>query len=66
MTSGSLLREAIKAEQIAKMVILAPSFWKLFKFVEYANFDVASDSFQTFKVHFFPCCCYIYSCFCFL
>jgi len=49
MTVGGLLRESIKSETILKIVFASPSFWKIFKFVEYANFDVASDSFQSFK-----------------
>jgi hypothetical protein len=53
MTVGAILREAIKSELVVRLVLNSPTFWKLFKFVETANFDVASDSFQSFKVSLF-------------
>jgi len=49
ITTGSILRETLRSEIIAKIILQSQSFWKFFKYAEYANFDVASDSFQTFK-----------------
>lgn len=49
LNCGSILRDCIRQESIAKMVLEGPEFNKLFSYVEVANFEVASDAFTTFK-----------------
>jgi len=49
LTCGAILRECIKHEPLAKIIILSDRFWDFFKYVEVPNFDVASDAFATFK-----------------
>ncbi|XP_071730728.1 uncharacterized protein [Rutidosis leptorrhynchoides] len=46
---GNMLRECIKFPTLAKYILESPSFELFFKYVELANFDVASDAFSTFK-----------------
>jgi len=49
VTSGSMLRECIKHESLSKYLMYSNNFWDFFKYVEMANFDIASDAFATFK-----------------
>ncbi|KYQ96799.1 Mo25-like family protein [Tieghemostelium lacteum] len=49
LNCGTMLRECIKHENLAKALIYSPNFWEFFEFVEVSNFDVASDTFATFK-----------------
>ncbi|EGC39754.1 hypothetical protein DICPUDRAFT_93519 [Dictyostelium purpureum] len=49
LNCGTMLRECIKHESLAKSLIYSPNFWEFFEFVEVSNFDVASDTFATFK-----------------
>nr|GEU37530.1 hypothetical protein [Tanacetum cinerariifolium] len=49
LNSGNMLRECIKFPTLAKYILDSPSFELFFKYVELANFDVASDAFSTFK-----------------
>jgi len=49
LNCGNILREAIKHEPLAKILLQSDSFWEFFKYVELSNFDVASDAFATFK-----------------
>lgn len=49
LNCGSILRDCIRLESIAKMVLEGPEFNKFFTYVEVANFEVASDAFTTFK-----------------
>ncbi|KAN0000677.1 hypothetical protein ACTFIZ_001119 [Dictyostelium cf. discoideum] len=49
LNCGTMLRECIKHESLAKILIYSPNFWEFFEFVEVSNFDVASDTFATFK-----------------
>ncbi len=50
LTCGGMLRECIKHETLAKVILYSPRFWDFFKYVEVANFDIASDAFSSFKV----------------
>lgn len=45
-----ILRECIRYEPLAKIVLNSEEFFNLFKYVELSTFDVASDAFSTFKV----------------
>jgi len=49
LTCGAILRECIKHEPLAKIIITSERFWDFFQYVEVQNFDVASDAFSTFK-----------------
>jgi calcium binding protein 39 len=49
LTCGSMLRECCRHESLTKLVLYSPSLWKYFKYVEVANFDMASDAFATLK-----------------
>jgi calcium binding protein 39 len=44
-----ILREAIRHERLAKIILESPQFWDFFGYVELSTFDVASDAFATFK-----------------
>jgi calcium binding protein 39 len=50
LNCGTVLREAFKHEQLAKIVLYSPVFWAFFDYVETGVFDVAGDAFSTFKV----------------
>ena len=45
-----MLRECIRYEELAKIVLLSPKFYLFFDYVELSAFDIASDAFSTFKV----------------
>ncbi|KAE8714662.1 calcium-binding protein 39-like isoform 2 [Hibiscus syriacus] len=47
---GNMLRECIKFPTLAQYMLNSASFVLFFKYVELPTFDVASDSFSTFKV----------------
>ncbi|KAK9767908.1 Hym1p [Basidiobolus ranarum] len=49
LNCGMILRECIKYEPLAKILLLSPHFFKFFEYVEIGTFDVASDAFATFK-----------------
>jgi len=49
LTCGSMLRECIKHEPIAKILLYSDNLWEFFKYVEMPNFEIASDGFATFK-----------------
>mmetsp|Transcript_11667 Transcript_11667/g.21002 ORF Transcript_11667/g.21002 Transcript_11667/m.21002 type:complete len:354 (-) Transcript_11667:131-1192(-) len=46
---GSMLRDCIRAEELADAVLNSSLFERLFGYVELENFEVASDAFQTLK-----------------
>ncbi|GMR30481.1 hypothetical protein PMAYCL1PPCAC_00676, partial [Pristionchus mayeri] len=48
-TCGSMLRESIRNDHLAKLVMYDKSFYQFFDYVEMSSFDVASDAFSTFK-----------------
>ncbi|EGG23181.1 Mo25-like family protein [Cavenderia fasciculata] len=49
LNCGTMLRECIKHENLAKELLHSQNFWEFFNYVEVSNFDVASDTFATFK-----------------
>mmetsp|Transcript_11561 Transcript_11561/g.34696 ORF Transcript_11561/g.34696 Transcript_11561/m.34696 type:complete len:336 (+) Transcript_11561:410-1417(+) len=49
LNCGSILRDCIRHEKIAGLVLEGSEFQKFFDYVEVANFEVASDAFTTFK-----------------
>lgn len=46
---GAMLRECIKREALAKIILHKDSFYKFFEYVQLSTFDIASDAFSTFK-----------------
>ncbi|RCN35900.1 mo25-like protein [Ancylostoma caninum] len=50
VTCGHMLRECIRHDQLAKILLQHESFYKFFTYVELSAFDIASDAFATFKV----------------
>jgi hypothetical protein len=44
-----MLRECIRHEALAKIILYSRTFFNFFNYVELATFDVASDAFGTFK-----------------
>lgn len=49
LNCGSILRECIKHENLAQLILHSDDVYKFFEFVEVSNFDTASDAFATFK-----------------
>ncbi|OLL23619.1 Calcium-binding protein 39 [Neolecta irregularis DAH-3] len=49
LNCGYCLRECIRHEPLANIVLQSPDFWKIFNYVENSNFDIASDAFSTLK-----------------
>lgn len=45
-----MLRECIRFEALAKIVLYSPDFFRFFHYVEGSAFDIASDAFSSFKV----------------
>ncbi|KAF8454467.1 Mo25-like protein [Kalaharituber pfeilii] len=46
---GTMLRDSIKYEVLANLVLNDPGFWRFFDYVQGGSFDVSSDAFSTFK-----------------
>ncbi|XP_048458776.1 calcium-binding protein 39-like [Rhincodon typus] len=46
---GIMLRECIRHEPLAKIILYSEHFRDFFKYVEMSTFDIASDAFATFK-----------------
>jgi calcium binding protein 39 len=49
LNCGMMLRECIKHEALAKMILQSEDFFRFFDYVEVSTFDVASDTFTVFK-----------------
>ena len=49
LNCGMMLRECIKHEALAKMILQTEDFFRFFEYVEVSTFDVASDTFTVFK-----------------
>jgi len=49
LTCGTMLRESIRYEPLAKIILHSDHFYDFFKYVEVSTFDIASDAFATFK-----------------
>ena len=50
LNCGSMLRECIRYELLARNILFDEIFYKFFEYVEMSTFDIASDAFTTFKV----------------
>lgn len=49
LNSGLMLRECIRHEPLAKLILKSENFYKFFTYVEMSTFDLASDAFSSFK-----------------
>jgi calcium binding protein 39 len=49
LNCGLILRECIRNEPLAKVMLNSHKFYQFFDFVEMSTFDIASDAFATFK-----------------
>lgn len=49
LSCGSMLRECIRFETLAKTILYDNMFYELFKYVDQNNFEIASDAFLTFR-----------------
>uniref|UniRef100_A0A3Q2TTI5 Calcium binding protein 39-like n=1 Tax=Fundulus heteroclitus TaxID=8078 RepID=A0A3Q2TTI5_FUNHE len=49
LNCGIMLRECIRHEPLAKIVLQSTQFHSFFNYVEMSTFDIASDAFATFK-----------------
>ncbi|XP_045444613.1 calcium-binding protein 39-like isoform X2 [Pipistrellus kuhlii] len=47
---GIMLRECIRHEPLAKIILFSDQFRDFFKYVELSTFDIASDAFASFKL----------------
>merc|ERR1712012_1129923 len=50
LNCGTMLRECIRYEPLAKILLYSDNFYDFFKDVEVSTFDIASSAFATFKV----------------
>ena len=50
LNCGMMLRECVRHEPLAKLILENGDFYLFFKFVELSTFDVASDAFAMFRV----------------
>lgn len=51
--SASILRECIKHERLAQIVLSSDDVYRFFAFVDSANFETASDAFETIRLLLF-------------
>lgn len=47
---GLMLRECLRHEALAQLVLHSPALYLLFDYVQLPTFDIASDAFATLKV----------------
>ena len=50
LNCGIMLRECIRHEALARILLYSEQFYHFFRYVEMSTFDIASDAFATFKV----------------
>lgn len=49
LNCGLILRECLRNEALAKIILYSPNFYLFFDYVEMSTFDIASDAFASFK-----------------
>ncbi|KAI8379114.1 Mo25-like protein [Radiomyces spectabilis] len=49
LNCGLILRECLRHEALAKIILYSPRFYLFFEYVETSTFDIASDAFASFK-----------------
>jgi calcium binding protein 39 len=50
LTCGTMLKECIRHEHLAKIILYSEQFYDFFGYAELSTFDIASDALSTFKV----------------
>lgn len=55
LNCGMMLRECLRHEPLARIVLFSEDFYCFFRYVELSTFDIASDAFASFKVHWRIC-----------
>lgn len=50
LNCGMMLRECLRHEPLARIVLFSEEFYCFFRYVELSTFDIASDAFASFKV----------------
>ncbi len=50
LNCGMMLRECIRVQELAEIILRSSDFYKFFDYVQKSTFDIASDAFATFKV----------------
>ncbi len=50
LNCGMMLRECVRVQELAEIILKSPDFYKFFDYVQKSTFDIASDAFATFKV----------------
>lgn len=55
-----MLRECVRHEHLAKIILHSLQFYDFFRYVEVSTFDIASDAFATFKAIFLFSQCKFY------
>lgn len=63
LNCGMMLRECLRHEPLARIILFSEDFYNFFRYVELSTFDIASDAFASFKVSLhilslFPDCLY--------
>lgn len=53
LNCGMMLRECIRVQELADIILKSSDFYKFFDYVQKSTFDIASDAFATFKVVLF-------------
>ena len=56
LNCGAMLRECIRHETLARIILYSPDLYKFFDYVEVSTFDISSDAFATFKVNRYSVC----------
>ncbi|XP_022088112.1 calcium-binding protein 39-like [Acanthaster planci] len=49
LNCGIMLRDSIRYQELAKIILYNDAFFSFFNYVETSTFDIASDAFSTFK-----------------
>ncbi|CAF4732484.1 unnamed protein product, partial [Rotaria sp. Silwood2] len=49
LNCGMMLRECVRVQELAEIILRSPDFYKFFDYVQKSTFDIASDAFATFK-----------------
>lgn len=49
ISCGTMLKESVRHEHLAKILLCSEQFYDFFGYVEVSTFDIASDAFSTFK-----------------
>lgn len=52
LNCGMMLRECIRVQELAEIILRSSDFYKFFDYVQKSTFDIASDAFATFKVNY--------------